>query len=235
VRRDLITTRYHERVSSYGDEVRERRRRAGMTQRDLATRSGISQPAIASIESGKRVPSTATRSRLDEALQVRPSVLLAAARERLRTVLDLFGVQNPRVFGSVARGEDRVGSDLDLLVTTPPEFDLFDKALLVHALEEALGAPVDRAGRVQVLTTPIEREWNDLAIHPLVVRFIAELQRPDAVTAGTGQAGRLVAEPAPRPQTRRTLLDTDEQPLVAHDHYVGGLDEGCHLLAGLEA
>ena len=30
------------------------------------------------------------------------------------------------------------------------------------------------AGHILVLTTPIEREWNDLAIHPLFVHFIAE-------------------------------------------------------------
>lgn len=44
---------------------------------------------------------------------------------------------------TTARGEDRISSDLDLLVTTPPEFDLFDKALLVKALDKELGAPVD--------------------------------------------------------------------------------------------
>jgi hypothetical protein len=40
-----------------------------------------------------------------------------------------------------------------------------------------------------VLTTPVEREWNDLAIHPLFVRFIAEaaryLVRGDASAAST--------------------------------------------------
>jgi hypothetical protein len=56
------------------------------------------------------------------------------------------------------------------------------------------GAPllVERtigAGRVLVLTAPIERNWNDLAIHPLFVRFIAEsaryLVRGDASAAST--------------------------------------------------
>ncbi len=40
-----------------------------------------------------------------------------------------------------------------------------------------------------VLTAPVEREWNDLAIHPLFVRFIAEaaryLVRGDASAAST--------------------------------------------------
>jgi hypothetical protein len=42
---------------------------------------------------------------------------------------------------------------------------------------------------VLVLTAPVERDWNDLAIHPLFVRFIAEaaryLVRGDASAAST--------------------------------------------------
>ena len=45
------------------------------------------------------------------------------------------------------------------------------------------------AGHMLVLTAPVEREWNDLAIHPLFVRFIAEaaryLVRGDASAAST--------------------------------------------------
>jgi len=35
------------------------------------------------------------------------------------------GVENLRVFGSVARGEDRPGSDVDLLADLPPGLSLF--------------------------------------------------------------------------------------------------------------
>lgn len=129
--------------ADFATELRERRRRAGLSQRDLAARAGLSQPAIAAIESGARRPTEATRARLDEALRVRPSILLDAARDRVRAVLEDHGVSNPRVFGSVARGDDTEWSDVDLLVTAPPEFDIFDKVLLVEALEEVLGAHVD--------------------------------------------------------------------------------------------
>src|SRR5574340_1229815 len=40
-----------------GTFVREARRRAGLTQRQLATRAGVSQPTIARIESGDVRPS----------------------------------------------------------------------------------------------------------------------------------------------------------------------------------
>jgi uncharacterized protein len=48
------------------------------------------------------------------------------------------------VFGSVARGEDRDGSDLDLLVHIErPDYILLEE--LRAALEEELGRPVDLA------------------------------------------------------------------------------------------
>jgi transcriptional regulator with XRE-family HTH domain len=40
-----------------GQLVRESRRRAGMTQRQLASRAGVSQPTVARIESGEVRPS----------------------------------------------------------------------------------------------------------------------------------------------------------------------------------
>jgi predicted nucleotidyltransferase len=53
------------------------------------------------------------------------------------------GVQNVRVFGSFARGEQRRGSDLDLLVRMPKRSSLLDLAGLKVALEEALRMKVD--------------------------------------------------------------------------------------------
>jgi len=65
-----------------------------------------------------------------------------------------------------------------------------DKVLIAYEggtpllLERTIGA-----GRMLVLTAPVEREWNDLAIHPLFVHFIAEaaryLVRGDASAAST--------------------------------------------------
>jgi uncharacterized protein len=47
------------------------------------------------------------------------------------------------VFGSVARGTDAEGSDLDLLVEFEPGRDLFDLIELKDELEEVSGRSVD--------------------------------------------------------------------------------------------
>src|SRR5918911_4222159 len=47
-----------------GELVREARKRAGLTQRELAERAGVSQPAIARLESGRTSPSLEQVERL---------------------------------------------------------------------------------------------------------------------------------------------------------------------------
>jgi predicted nucleotidyltransferase len=53
------------------------------------------------------------------------------------------GVQNLRVFGSVARGEDRPDSDVDLLADLPPGLSLFGLGRAEADLEAIIGT---RAG-----------------------------------------------------------------------------------------
>ena len=47
-----------------GELVREARKRAALTQRELAERAGVSQPAIARLESGRTSPSLEDVQRL---------------------------------------------------------------------------------------------------------------------------------------------------------------------------
>ena len=61
---------------------------------------------------------------------MKPSVALDQKRGAVREAASRFRAANPRVFGSVLRGDDRDGSDLDLLVdplvgcaTVPPVYD----------------------------------------------------------------------------------------------------------------
>ena len=53
------------------------------------------------------------------------------------------GARNVRVFGSIARGEQRVDSDIDIVVDFLPGRSLLDLTGLWLDLEEALGSKVD--------------------------------------------------------------------------------------------
>ena len=74
---------------------------------------------------------------------MKPSAALEANQKAIRAAVQRFRTRNPRVFGSVLRGEDKDGSDLDLLVDTLPGVTLFDLGGLQLELEEMLGVPVD--------------------------------------------------------------------------------------------
>ena len=76
-------------------------------------------------------------------MTMKPSVALEANQTALREAVQRFRTRNPRVFGSVLRGEDKDGSDLDLLVDPLPGVTLFDLGGLQVELEEMLGVPVD--------------------------------------------------------------------------------------------
>jgi uncharacterized protein len=123
--------------------IRAARERAGLTQAELAEVSGVARPNIAAYESGTRKPSPAMVRRLLEAAKPRPSATLAAHRDEVRRLADDFGITNPRVFGSVARGDDLPGSDLDLLVTVPRGRGLLALVGFAHAVEDLLGVHVD--------------------------------------------------------------------------------------------
>lgn len=74
---------------------------------------------------------------------VRPSQALSRYRDRIREIALKHRVTNPRVFGSVVRGEDREGSDLDLLVEPTQETTLLDLGAIQIELQELLGLRVD--------------------------------------------------------------------------------------------
>ena len=121
----------------------EARRAAGLSQRELAELSDVAQSNIAAYESGRRRASLAMVERLTKAASPRPSVVLARHREQVLALVERRRGVAVRVFGSVARGEDRPGSDVDLLVRFGPQASLLDQAGLVLDLEELLGVTVD--------------------------------------------------------------------------------------------
>ena len=74
---------------------------------------------------------------------MRPSVVLDMKRSAVREAVGRFRTANPRVFGSVLRGNDRDDSDLDLLVDALPGATLLDLGGLQDELESLLGIDVD--------------------------------------------------------------------------------------------
>ena len=72
--------------------------------------------------------------------------LLKEKREEILRTASKHGACNVRVFGSVARGEARPDSDVDLLVEVGPNRTAFFPGGLVADLEELLGT------KVQVVT-----------------------------------------------------------------------------------
>ncbi|MEN9879427.1 MAG: hypothetical protein RIQ55_73 [Pseudomonadota bacterium] len=75
---------------------------------------------------------------------MKPSQILQEHRDEIRRIVLAHDALNPRVFGSVARGEDSEQSDLDLLVDpVDGKTSLVTLVRLKRALEAALGIKTD--------------------------------------------------------------------------------------------
>ncbi len=72
-----------------------------------------------------------------------PSKSLQLNRGRVREVFARFKVSNPRLFGSVARGQDDERSDIDILVEVGEGVSFYDLADLETELQSVLGFKVD--------------------------------------------------------------------------------------------
>ena len=69
---------------------------------------------------------------------------LRANRNAIVGLANRYGARHLRVFGSVARGEERPDSDVDFLVELPRGYDLFEQRLpLTEKLEELLHRRVE--------------------------------------------------------------------------------------------
>ena len=74
---------------------------------------------------------------------MRPSEALAIRRDQVLGIAAARGAQRVRVFGSVVKGLDQEGSDLDLLVDLPLGTSLLRIVGLQLDIEDALGVKVD--------------------------------------------------------------------------------------------
>lgn len=148
--------------------LRQARFDANLSQVDLAARAGTSQSALARYETGAALPTLPTLERLLAAcgrrleIQTPPAQPSAPAssvrsqlgpqanklrreRRRLLDAADRHGVGHLRAFGSLARGEAKAGSDVDLLVDLKPGRTLLDLAAFRREAAEILDLPVDVA------------------------------------------------------------------------------------------
>lgn len=83
---------------------------------------------------------------------------LKASKHLIDIAAEKFGVTDFRIFGSVARGTSKEGSDLDVLVKMKPGSTLLDVIGFEQVLEDELGISVDVV--------------EEGGIHPLLERAI---------------------------------------------------------------
>lgn len=124
-------------------DIRAERLAAGMSQSQLALAARVPQPNLSAYENGRRSPSPEVLERISRALAGRPSVRVAQHRDDIRALVAEHRAESPRIFGSVARGDDEPGSDLDLLVDFTDEATLLDEVGLRLALSDLLRVDVD--------------------------------------------------------------------------------------------
>jgi uncharacterized protein len=135
---------------------------------DLAGRAGTSQSALARYETSAALPTLPTLERLLAAcgrrLEIQtppartsapPSSIrsqlgpqadkLRRQRRRLLEAADRHGVGHLQAFGSLARGDAKAESDVDLLVDLKAGYTLLDLAAFRREAAEILDLPVDVA------------------------------------------------------------------------------------------
>jgi hypothetical protein len=136
--------------------LRTARRRANLTQVELAVRAGVTQSVISTYENNRREPSFAVLHRLLVAAGFDPEVVLHPRpeprplrdlvgdhRDELVAAFGMLGGRNVRLFGSVARGDDHAESDVDLMVDLESGAGLFALMEMQDEAERILGVRVD--------------------------------------------------------------------------------------------
>jgi predicted nucleotidyltransferase/DNA-binding XRE family transcriptional regulator len=150
--------------------IRDSRLAAGLTQTQLAERAGTSQAAVARYEKGHATPALVTIERLLDVCGQRLVLSTEARPRQPKTVDEIRKLRRPllelarrhgatglRLFGSVARGDDRSDSDVDLLVDLEPGRTLLDLAAIRREAAELLGRDVD-VTTMEMLREPVRRE-----------------------------------------------------------------------------
>ncbi len=199
----------HSCVDSTGEVIKEARRRAGLSQRELAEIIGVSQPNIAAYEAGTRVPSLSMLQRLAGACRHHVTFGLERGRQATegevlkllsREPVDRIDETLPWTLGRMAR------------VAAPI-------VLTGHIAARLLGAPVDAARHenalVRLSDVPVLVARARQARHQ--VRIRSDCLGWDSLEPGheleIGSMSAVVVSAAPRP-TWLVDLATGSLPVV---------------------
>jgi len=135
--------------------VRKARDSTGLTVRAFADLVGISPSTQSRIENGHLDPTVGMFSKILDAADAELSVKVPERKRtpsmdalrqhgaELNRLAATFGLENLRVFGSVAEGTANHMSDYDLLADATPGTGLFEVEGFRQAAEGLLGASVD--------------------------------------------------------------------------------------------
>lgn len=179
----------------FAERLRAARDDADITQTQLARRARTSQSRISSYEKGTVVPTESTQERLLKCARNPPAVMLDRRRDDVVAAAARNHLTNVRVFGSVARNEDTLTSDIDLLVTPASGALLFGLVGFADEVEAFLGYPVDVV--------------SDLGTEPdsAIIREAQSLSGRQ--TKGAEEGRRFVLRD--HPESRLVLADEDEK------------------------
>ncbi|MCH6171206.1 helix-turn-helix domain-containing protein [Pseudonocardia alaniniphila] len=176
-----------------GATVRALREKSGFSMRELARRSGVSQPFLSQIERGVSAPSMVTTYRLAEALGVLPGALLPAPAAAQVTVV-------------------RAGEGRDIPVANRPDAAV-GRALLMQPGSplEIIEYRIEPGGHIA--------EWfempGDLGVYLIEGRLDVEVDGYGVVRLA---AGDFVAHPASIPHRWHLVDDEPARALLAIAH-----------------
>ncbi|MDO5618063.1 MAG: nucleotidyltransferase domain-containing protein [Kocuria sp.] len=125
---------------------------SGLSQRQIAAHLGLTQSAVS--QQLKSAPDTRA---------VHPEILLQATAPVLKELAANHGYTKLAIFGSVARGEARLNSGIDLLVEAPEGTSSFGFMQFKSVLELTLGRAIDLAPYA-ALTSPASSDIGHEAV-----------------------------------------------------------------------
>ncbi|WP_029408417.1 nucleotidyltransferase family protein [Thiomicrorhabdus sp. Milos-T2] len=97
---------------------------------------------------------------------MKPSEFLAdkVNLEKIKSIILKYSVSNPVIFGSVARGDDREDSDIDILVEDSNETDYLELADMIAELEAFSSFNIDLSTTYPISERTLKRIMKEAII-----------------------------------------------------------------------